>query len=109
MSYTVNELRTLARNQHIKYIFHKSKEELCQLLNIPFEGENDSHKYLKTLRKKPRAITLTNHESNEEHTFKSIYKCAKYFNVNPGVFGMKMKRFSNWIMISEIKFIIAYP
>ncbi len=111
-SYTVKELRIMAKSQSIKYLCLKSKEELCRLLNIPYEGIKDRHKYLLTVQKKPIAITLTNYESNEEHNFNSIFKCSKYFNVNSGMFFLKRKcskPYSDWIMIRGIKFMISYP
>ena len=112
MSYTFKQLRTMAKCQNIKHIHHKGKAELCQLLNIPFDDVNDCYKHLQTIRTSPQPICLTNDETNEEHTFKSIYACAKHFNVNPGSFGMKKKyskAFSNWIVIHGIKFTILYP
>ncbi len=111
-SYALKELYAMAKHQGIKYICFKGKAELCQLLNIPFEGINDHHKYLQTIHRKPKAITLTNCESNEEHNFNSIYKCSQHFKVNPGLFGMKKKcskGYSNWIVIKGVKFLISYP
>ncbi len=101
MSYTVKELRTLAKQKNIKNILNKSKEALCHLLDIPFDVKNDSYQYLKTIQKKPKVIALTNHQTNEKYTFKSIYKCAKYFNVNSGLFSITTNRYNNQIVITS--------
>ncbi len=111
-SYTHKELYAMAKHQNIKYLCLKGKEELCQLLNIPYEGIKDRHRYLQTVQRKPKAITLTDYESNEAYNFNSIYKCSKHFNVNSGLFFLKRKcskPYSDWIMIRGIKFMISYP
>ena len=110
-TYGIRKLRAMAKDQNIKYICAKRKEELCKLMNIPFNGIKDSYKHLNTIRDNPKRICLTNDETNQVYNFNSISLCCKYFKINSGYFGnkRKAKNRADWIIIGGIKYKISYP
>ena len=74
-------------------------------MNLPFEGEILIINTWKQFEHNPKRICLIN--DKEEHSFKSIYACAKHFKINPGFFGMKKKcknlMKSNEIVINDVR------
>ena len=75
--YASRELLEMCRDKGLKAFTSKSVSELCNLLCLPPQERNVK----RSLRK---AVTLTNIESNEKTTFKSVYSAAKFVGRNPG-------------------------
>ena len=115
-NYTIKQLREMAKEKDIKYCGIKGKDELCKLMNIPFDGITSCYKHLQTIRVNPKAISLTNDETKEEHNFNSLYACSKHFKINPARFTVKAKvknedlRNSIIIKVNDVprKFTIRY-
>ena len=95
----------MAKDKDIKYSYRKGMDELCKLMNIPFDSASSRYKHLERIRVNPTPICLTNDETKEAHNFKSVYACGKYFKINSGFFGQKKKykKRSNEIVIDGIK------
>ena len=75
--YKRRELLEMCKDKGIKAFTSKSVSELCNLLCLPPQEGNGK----RVLR---RAVALTNVETNETQTFKSIYSAAKFLGRNPG-------------------------
>ena len=75
--YARRELLEMCKDKGLKAFTSKSVSELCNLLCLPPQERNVK----RSLRK---AVTLTNIESGEKTTFKSIYSAAKFVGVNHG-------------------------
>ena len=80
--YTRRELLEMCRDKGLKAFTSKSVSELCNLLCLPPQ-ERDVKRSLR------KAVTLTNVETNEKTTFKSIYSAAKFVGRNPGSISSK--------------------
>ena len=80
--YTRRELLEMCKDKGLKAFTSKSVSELCNLLCLPPQKIDVK----KTLRK---TVTLTNVESGETKTFKSIYSTAKFVGRNPGTISSK--------------------
>ena len=74
--YTRQELLEMCRDKGLKAFTSKSVSELCNLLCLPPQNKNGKRLLRKT-------VILTNIETNEKTTFKSIYSAAKFIGRNP--------------------------
>ena len=75
--YKRRELLEMCKDRGVKAFTSKSVSELCNLLCLPPQKGNGK-------RISKRAVTLTNVQSGESQTFKSIYASAKCLGRNPG-------------------------
>ena len=80
--YTKQELLKKCEDKGIKYFTDKTVSELCNLLCLPPQKDNGKRLLGKTVK-------LTNVETKESQTFKSIYSAAKFVGVNPGSISLK--------------------
>ena len=67
----------MCKDKGIKAFTSKSVSELCNLLCLPPQKGNGK-------RISRRAVTLSNVQSGETQSFKSIYAPAKFLGRNPG-------------------------
>ena len=88
------ELKAILRENKIKGWSHFSKPQLVDLLkenNLLPEPEPEKvvkeidpkWERLRSIRKAPRPVTLTDVKTGEELTFSSIYKASKHINHSP--------------------------
>ena len=78
--YTRRELLKMCKDKELKAFTSKTVSELCNLLCLPPQEKNvrRGSKHIS------RVVMLTNVETNETQTFKSIYSAAKSIGRNPG-------------------------
>ena len=82
-SYTVKQLRDIAKEKKIKYYKKYRKNELEKILGFEISKPNEKYeKYCRGKIKKPTQIIIINREKGEIFNFKSLYSAGKHFNLN---------------------------
>ena len=91
----IDDLRKLLKENGIHFFSYWNKQKLIELVKIndllPKEEEGpeeEKQKYtnyerLKNIRHTPTKVILKDVETEEEHTFPSIYKAAQYIDKSP--------------------------
>ena len=92
----IDELRKLLKEKGVTFYSYWNKQRLIELAKIndllPKEEEKgpeeENPKYvnyerLKNIRHTPTKVILKDVETEEEHTFPSIYKAAQYIDKSP--------------------------
>ena len=83
--YTKRELIKMCKDKKLKAFILKTVSELYNLLCLPPQEKNARGGSKHTLG----VVTLTNVETNEIQSFKSIYSAAKSIGRNPGSISAK--------------------
>lgn len=101
----LHELKDLVRTHRLTGCSHMNKRDIMERLIshgiiskmeiiLPNPTENyvgqkkkrdRDHTYLKNIRKNSKCVELKNIDTNEVHILPSIYRAAKFLNVNPGL------------------------
>ena len=93
----IDDLRKLLKENRVQFFSYWSKQKLIELAKIndllPKEEEEpkeENQKYvnyerLKTIRQTPAKVILKSVETEEEHTFPSLFKAAKFIDRSPQV------------------------
>ena len=91
----IDDLRKLLKDNGIHFFTYWTKQRLIDLAKIndllpKEEPEEEPQKYvnyerLKNIRHTPTKVILKDVETEEEHTFPSIYKAAQYIDKSPQV------------------------
>ena len=99
----IEELRKLLKYKGVHFFSYWNKQKLKELAEIndllpKEEGSKEenlkcvNYERLKTIRHTPTKVILKDVETEEEHTFPSIYKAAQFIDRSPQViryWGMK--------------------
>ena len=91
----VNDLRKLLKENGVPFFTYLGKQKLIELVKmndlLPEEEkvpEEETQKYtnyerLRNIRHTPTKVILKDVETEEEHTFPSVYKAAQYIDKSP--------------------------
>ena len=103
----IEELRKLLKKNGVHFYTYWSKQKLKELVEIndllPKEEEPKEEKpnyvnyeRLKNIRHTPTKVILKDVETEEEHTFPSIYKAAQFIDKSPQVIRYWGKKKGVW-------------
>ena len=117
----MKELRKLLKTNEVPFYTYWGKQKLIELATInnllpKEEAAEENPKFvnyerLKTIRQTPTKVILKDEETEEEHTFPSIYKAAQFIDKSPQTirhwvkkmaFGIKNIRYS-WNKFHYVK------
>ena len=102
----IEELRKLLKKNGVTFYTYWSKQKLIELAKInnllPKEEPEEekpkcaNYEYLKNIRHTPTKVILTDVETEEEHTFPSMYKAAQFIDKSPQVIRHRGKKNGVW-------------